>query len=44
MYSIHPTISHQLADARLEELRRISGHGRPYREPIHVRIRERHRR
>ena len=41
MYSIHPTISHQLADAKVAELRRIAGHARPHRPTVSSRLRAR---
>jgi hypothetical protein len=43
MYSIHPIVSHQLADAKLAELRRIAGHSRLHREDRHLTIRSRRR-
>jgi len=43
MYAIHPTITHQLVQDKLQDLHRVAGNTRLHRQPIHRRIRERRR-
>jgi len=41
MYSIHPSISHQLVQDRLQDLHRVAGNSRLHRETIPRRSRPR---
>jgi hypothetical protein len=43
MYPIHPSISHQLVQERLQDLHRVAGNTRLHRELIHRRGRVRRR-
>jgi hypothetical protein len=43
MYAIHPTITHQLAKDKVQDLHRVAGNTRLHREVIHRRNRLRRR-
>jgi hypothetical protein len=43
MYASEPTVSHQLVQDRIRDLRRIAGHTRLRREAKHEQIRQRRR-